>query len=195
MTPQEWKAFLGPPRGTGGSDRELLERFARGQDEEAFEALVQRHGPLVLGVCRRVLRDWEDAQDAFQATFFVLARKAGSLAKPEALGNWLYGVAYRTAVKAKARAARRRECERQAGRATPNPASEEARRDLCEVLGEELSRLPEKYRAPLVHCYLEGKTNQEAARELGCPLGSMSGRLARGRELLRERLAAPGPRR
>jgi RNA polymerase sigma factor (sigma-70 family) len=178
----------------------LVERFVQRQDEEAFAALVRRHGPLVLGVCRRVLHDWDDAQDAFQATFFVLARKAASLAKPEALGNWLYGVAFRTAVKARARAARRREYERQAGRATANPSSELARRDLWEALDEELSRLPEKYRAPLVRCYLEGKTNEEAARELGCPPGSMSGRLARGRELLRERLtsrpwrrAAPGP--
>jgi RNA polymerase sigma-70 factor (ECF subfamily) len=169
----------------------LLEWFVAGQDEEAFAALVRRYGPLVQGVCRRVLHDWDDAQDAFQATFLVLARKAASLAKPEALGNWLYGVAYRTAVKAKARAARRRETERQAASLPrPDPSLDRARHELREVLDEELSRLPEKYRAPLVLCYLEGKTNQEAARQLGCPAGSMSGRLARGRELLGERLAA-----
>jgi RNA polymerase sigma factor (sigma-70 family) len=171
------------------SDGQLLERFARWRDETAFEALVRRHGPLVLGVCQRVLRNAQDAEDAFQATFLILVHKAGSISRPELLANWLYGVASRTALKYRARAAHRRACERQATpMQQPDPFLEIAWQELRTVLDEELSRLPEKYRAPLVLCYLEGKTNEEAARILGWPSGSMSARLARGRELLRERL-------
>src|SRR5262249_55480886 len=170
----------------------LLARFVAGGDEAAFAALVDRHGQMVLGVCRRLLGDWHDAEEAFQATFLVLAKKAATLARPDSLGNWLHGVAYRTAVKAKARAARRRAYERQAAAmsATDDSPPEQGRRDLREMLDQELSRLPPKYRAPLVLCYLEGKTNVEAARELGCPSGSLSWRLARGRDLLRARLSA-----
>src|SRR5438093_2604153 len=174
-------------------DAQLLKRFAAERDERAFAALVQRHGPMVLGVCRRVLQDAHAAEDAFQATFLVLVRRARSIARPELLGNWLYGVAYRTAVRAKQNAARRSAHERQAApMLAAEPTEEVAWQELKVVLDEELSRLPEKYRSPLVLCYLEGRTNEEAARQLGCPAGSMSGRLAKGRELLRKRLTRRG---
>jgi len=181
-------------RATGGAtDSDLLRRFVTLREEVAFETLVQRHGPMVLGVCRRILKDWHAAEDAFQATFLVLAQKAGSLSKPELLGNWLYGVAYRTAIKARARAARQGAHERQAAtmpRAESVP--EAAWQQLKEVLDEELQQLPTKYRAPLVLCYLEGKTHEDAARQLGWPVGSMSWYLARGRDMLRQRLNRRG---
>jgi RNA polymerase sigma factor (sigma-70 family) len=171
------------------TDRQLLRRFTKAGDESAFEMLIQRHGPIVLGVCRRVLGNADGAEDAFQATFLVLVRRAASIQRPELLGNWLYGVAFRIASRARQNAARRAESERQvAYRPRPELLPELARRELRSVLDEEMSRLPEKYRAPLVLCYLEGKTNEEAARQLGWPTGSMSWRLARGRELLRKRL-------
>jgi RNA polymerase sigma factor (sigma-70 family) len=172
------------------TDGQLLERFVRDHEGAAFAALVHRHGAMVLGVCRRVLRQPQDAEDAFQATFLILVQKAGSLEQPELLANWLYGVAYRTAQQARVRAARRSHHEKEAAAMTatqsePNTAWPELR----EILDRELFQLPEKYRAPLVLCYLEGKTNEEAARLLGWPIGSMSARLARGRELLRDRLS------
>jgi RNA polymerase sigma factor (sigma-70 family) len=172
------------------TDTELLKRFAQRHEEAAFAALLRRHGPMVLSVCRRVLHNSHDAEDAFQATFLVMIEKAAQLRKPELLANWLYGVAYRTALHARQRAARRSEREREAVAMSSDPVShsETESRELRHVLDEELQRLPDKYRAPLVLCYLEGKTNEEAARLLGWPSGSMSYRLARGRELLRERL-------
>src|SRR5262249_2311583 len=149
----------------------------------------ERHGPMVLNVCLRVLKDSHQAEDAFQATFLVLVRKAGAVGQPELLGNWLYGVAYRIAVKAKARAAKRREHERKAAvMPRPEPSNGATPQELREALDAGMSGLPTKYRAPLVLCYLQGKTHEEAARLLGCPVGSMSSRLARGRELLRRRL-------
>jgi RNA polymerase sigma factor (sigma-70 family) len=175
------------------SDRRLLERFTKDRDEDAFAALVQRHGPMVLGVCRRVLGNEADAQDAFQVTFLVLARKADTLEKPDLLANWIYGVAYRTAVKLRGRAARRRERERQAAAMlTPDRADPGEGREVLEVLDEELNLLPESYRILLVLCYLQGKTHEQAAHELGCPTGSMSWRLARAREMLRKRLDRRG---
>jgi RNA polymerase sigma factor (sigma-70 family) len=171
------------------SDGQLLEWFVRRGEEAAFAALVRRHGPMVLGVCRRVLRHAQDAEDAFQATFLVLAQKAPRLRRPELLANWLYGVAYRTALHARQRAAQRSAREREAASmSNPENNPQVDSQELRRLLDEELIRLPEKYRAPLVLCYLEGKTNEEAARLLGWPTGSMSHRLARGRELLRERL-------
>jgi RNA polymerase sigma factor (sigma-70 family) len=171
------------------SDRHLLEQFTRRRDETAFAALVQRHGSLVLGVCRRVLQDLHDAEDAYQATFLVLVRKAGSIAKPDLLANWLCGVAYRTARKAQTKAARRRHHERRAiSRSMVNHLPEAASRELRAVLAEELARLPDKYRAPLVLCDVEGLTHEEAAQQLAWPIGSMSARLARGRKMLRDRL-------
>ncbi len=175
------------------TDAQLLKRFASHHDQGAFAVLVKRHGPMVLAVCRRVLRDSHDADDAFQATFMVLVRKAGSLTRPELVGNWLYGVAYRVAVKARGNAARRSEYERRSPVIAPvDPMLEVTGRELRSVLDAEMSHLPEKYRSPLILCYLEGKTNEEAARLLGWPTGSMSGRLARGRELLRKRLLRKG---
>jgi RNA polymerase sigma factor (sigma-70 family) len=173
------------------SDRQLLDGFATRREETAFAALVRRHGPMVLGVCRRVLRDTHDAEDAFQATFLVLVRKAATLARGELLGNWLYGVAHRTALKARATATRRRAKERQA---LPMPGNEALDRDtdLQELLDLELQRLPERYRVPIVLCYLEGQGKREVARQLSLPEGTISSRLARGRDLLRQRLTCRG---
>ena len=172
------------------SDTQLLEAFLAHRDEEAIAALVRRHGPMVLGVCRRVLRHTQDAEDAFQATFLVLVRKASSLRSAPRLGNWLYGVAYRTAMKARAMRAKRQIRERQAG-AAPECASEAQGTwdGLLEHLDAELSRLPEKYRVPLVLCELQGTTRRKAARLLGLPEGTLSWRLARARKLLAARLA------
>jgi RNA polymerase sigma factor (sigma-70 family) len=189
---------LGPARtssclpATGGeelSDGQLLERFAQLGDQAAFTVLVRRHGPMVLGVCRRVLHHAHDAEDAFQATFLVLVHKARSLRQSNLLSSWLHGVAYRTALHARSRTARRSLHEREAARLSPTASEREpVWKALLERLDEELACLPEKYRAPLVLCYLEGKTHAEAARFLGWPVGSMSARLARARELLRRRL-------
>jgi RNA polymerase sigma-70 factor (ECF subfamily) len=184
---------LGPRDQDSLADGQLLERYVAHRDQEAFSALVQRYGALVLGVCNRVLHNSHDAEDAFQATFFVLARQADSLDGSGALANWLYTVAYRTALKARNNAARRLAHERQVAYMQPAQIAEE---DLWEeirpMLDEELSQLPEKYRAPLVLCFLEGKSHQEAARQLGWPSGSMSRRMSRARELLRARLAQRG---
>lgn len=176
-------------------DRQLLHRFVHDKDEAAFAELVRRYGPMVLGVGRRVLSDWHDAEDAFQATFLVLARKSGLIRRPELLANWLYGVAHRVAVRARIRAARRLERERQAAAMTVPvtlPNCDVAWRELRTVLDEEMSRLPAKYRGPLVLCYLQGLTNDAAARRLGRPSGTMSWLLAHGRNLLRKRLLKRG---
>ena len=169
----------------GLSDGRLLERFAAHREEAAFEALVRRHGPMVWGVCRRLLRDHHDAEDAFQATFLVLARKGHSIAQGELVANWLYGVAYQTAMKARSTRARRRMRE---GQVTdipePEDVSEDHQDDLTEWLDRELSRLPDKFRIPIVLCELEGKTHQEAAEQLGWPIGTVSGRLSRSRAML-----------
>src|SRR5262249_50266505 len=147
----------------------------------------------VWGVCRRVLSDAHLAEDAFQATFLVLVRKAGSIHKRASVGSWLYGVAYRVAVKARTRAESRRAQERRvAEMPPPRPLDERSWLELRAVLDEELSQLPEKYRAPVVLCYLEGKTHDEAARQLGCPRSSLTSRLARARVLLQKRLARRG---
>lgn len=187
---------LGPIGGT--TDAQLLGRFLeRGGDaEEAFAALVDRHGPMVLGVCRRMLGG-DGAEDAFQAVFLVLARRAGAIRRRDGLKAWLYGVAVRTAKEARRRAARRRAREVAAMDVTragsgPEPAADETRRESLALLDEELQRLPERLRLPLVLCELEGASRQEAARKLGLPEGTLSSRLARGRSLLRDRLARRG---
>jgi RNA polymerase sigma factor (sigma-70 family) len=179
----------------GLNDRQLLKRFAANRDEDAFTLLVRRHGGMVLGVCGRVLADPSDVEDAFQATFLVLARKSSSFGWRDSIGNWLYGVALRVAKKMLLQ--RRRQSltsvaviempARLLAQADPSVAA--CQRELSEKLDEALQHIPAEFRAPLVLCYLEGKSHQEAARALGMPTGSMSRHLARGLELLRERLA------
>jgi RNA polymerase sigma factor (sigma-70 family) len=181
----------------GLTDSELLGRFVGRRDgaaEVAFEALVGRHGGMVLGTCRRVLRDPVEAEDAFQATFLVLARKAGSVRVDGSLAPWLHGVARRVAGKARAGSIRRRRFESSSTAAGAEPSSEATldEFDLRPILFEELDRLPEKYRTPVVLCHLEGKTHEEAAQELRWPVGTVSGRLSRARDLLRSRLARRG---
>jgi RNA polymerase sigma factor (sigma-70 family) len=179
--------------GGGPSDGQLLESFAARRDQAAFEALVRRHGPMVLGVCRRVLGNRHDAEDAFQATFLVLVQKAGGLRSPALLGNWLYGVAYRTARRARAMSARRRQKEREAaGRSTAANLAGEIGPDLLPLLDQELSRLPEKYRVPVVLCDLEGKSRKQVAGLLQIPEGTLSSRLAHARKHLAKRLSRPG---
>jgi RNA polymerase sigma factor (sigma-70 family) len=188
------RRMTGAPRADGQTDGELLERFAAQHEQSAFELLLQRHGPMVLNVCRRVLQNLQDSEDAFQATFLVLLRKAASIAGRELLGNWLYGVAYRTALKARAIATRRKTHESQvpAMETTEMKESAAADRDDRLLLNEEVNRLPEKFRAPIVCCYLQGKTTEEAAEQFGCPKGTVLWRLSRGRDLLRDRLTRRG---
>jgi serpin B len=182
-----------PPDVGGPTDGQFLERFALHSDEAAFEALVQRHAPMVWNVCRRVLGNPADADDAFQATFLVLVRKAGSIAHRDSAASWLHAVAFHIALNARSAAARRRLHERQeAAMAATEPSADAVWSDVRRVLDEELDRLPEKYRAPLVLCYLEGKTNDEAADQLGWTRGTVAGRLSRARDLLRGRLARRG---
>jgi RNA polymerase sigma factor (sigma-70 family) len=182
------------PARRGGSltDGQLLARFSAVRDEASFAALVRRHGPMVLGVCRRVLRHEQDAEDAFQATFLVLARKAGSLNNGEALGSWLFGVAHRTALEARSAIARRRARERQVEEMPhPEVAPAEAQ-DWRPLLDHELSRLPEKYRSAVVLCDLECLSRREAARQLQVPEGTLSSRIATARRLLAKRLSRYG---
>ena len=181
---------------TGLGDAQLLSRFAAARDatgESSFRELISRHGPMVLGVCRQILRHAHDADDAFQATFLVLVRKARSIRVGESLAPWLYTVAYRTARRARARAARDRPGSvEQVEEPMRSPADDTYQFDLRPLLHEELDRLPGKYREPIVLCHLEGKTHEEAARMLHWPVGTVSGRLSRGRELLRSRLERRG---
>jgi RNA polymerase sigma factor (sigma-70 family) len=181
-----------PLDGGGLTDGQLLARFLDSREETAFAVLVRRHGPMVLGVCRRLLGHIQDAEDAFQATFLVLVRKAASVLKREAVGSFLYGVAYRTALRARARAMRRRATERQV-QDMPHPevAPAEAR-DWQDLLDEALNGLPEKYRAAVVLCDLEGRSRREAARQLRLPEGTLSSRLATARRMLAKRLGKSG---
>jgi RNA polymerase sigma factor (sigma-70 family) len=175
------------------SDGDLLQQFVAKRDEGAFARILQRHGPLVFGVCRQLSCDAHDAEDAFQATFLVLARKAMSIHKQSSLAAWLCRVAVNIARTARTSASQRRKHERQAFRMSQSsPIKEAPVRDWQPLLHEEVDRLPEKYRLPVVLCYLKGNTHDEAARQLGWPLGSVKGRLARARDLLRTRLARRG---
>jgi RNA polymerase sigma factor (sigma-70 family) len=179
--------------GAGWTDGQLLASFIDHKDEAAFEALVHRHGPMVFGACRRVARNHHDAEDSFQATFLVLARKAPSVQPRERVANWLHGVALRTAMKAKAMTAKRQGREKQVTEIPEPEASRQHQwRDPQPLLDQELNGLPENYRLPILLCDLEGKTIKEATRQLGWPQGTLAGRLARGRKLLARRLANRG---
>ncbi len=176
----------------GDSDAALLGRFISARDERAFTALVDRHGALVLHVCQRILGDVHDAEDAFQAVFLVLARKAAAVQPREALAAWLHGVARRVALKALAARARQvREAQSPTARPAdprPDPLSELSGRELVKIIDEELQRLPKVYRLPTILCCLQGRSLEEAARQLGWTRGSVKGRLERGRARLHERL-------
>jgi RNA polymerase sigma factor (sigma-70 family) len=176
-------------------DGALLERSTTGHREAAelaFHALVERHGPMVLRVCRRLLHDPNDAEDAFQATFLVLLRRGGSIRDRGSVAAWLHGVAHRVAARAQVDSARRRRIERQGVRPVLGRNDEPERLDLDSLVGREVARLPEKYRQPVVLCYLEGLTHEGAADRLGWPVGTVRGRLARARDLLRSRLTRRG---
>ena len=193
---QQFRRLFGRGTVAGLTEAELLDRYAIGRDESAFEALVALHGPMVVGVCRRMLDDPEDVEDAFQATFLVLVRKAGALGPGVAVGPWLYGVACRVAMRARSVAARNRSRERTIA-GVVEPARSEARAmndrdEIAAALDRELAALPASYRAAVVLCDLEGRTHAEAALQLGWPIGTVKGRLARARELLRGRLARRG---
>src|ERR1043166_7221404 len=174
------------------TDAQLLDEYVGHKNEAAFEAIVRRHGVMVLGVCRRILRNEADAEDAFQATFLVLVRKATAIRSGSTLGNWLYGVAYNTALKARAMNSRRRTKEREAGAIPKSQATEEVWRAVQAQLDQELIDLPEKFRIPIVMCDLEGKAIKEAAHQLGWAQGTLASRLARGRALLAKRLREHG---
>jgi RNA polymerase sigma factor (sigma-70 family) len=179
------------------SDEQLIDQFLTGQKEDsesAFETLLKRHGPMVLGVCRHVLRRDQDAEDAFQATFLVLARKAGTIHNREILGCWLYEVAYRTAIRARERRARstpRMEIQ-EVAESHSGPENAASRNELRLLLRAEVDGLPAKYRSLVLHTYMEGKSNEQVARLLRCPVGTVKGRLSRARDLLRARLSRRG---
>jgi RNA polymerase sigma factor (sigma-70 family) len=179
----------------GASDAQLLDRFAANRDEAAFELLLWRHARLVFGVCRRVLHDLHDAEDAFQATFLALARHAGRITMREAVAGWLHKVAYRVALTARSQRARRGAREKLIGASEhistfPDVEASSENQKLRCVLDQEIGRLPERFRAAVVLCYLEGKSVDEAAVLLGCPRGTVASRLSRARQRLRVRLAA-----
>src|SRR5262245_27097848 len=183
-----------PPVAPGEvTDADLLERFTRQRDEAAFELLLWRHGPMVLSLCERLLPQAQDAEDAFQATFLVLVRKARSISKRDSLASWLYKVAYRIACRARPRApVLSNHAEVVADTPATGDQNEIIWRDLRPVLDQELARLPESYRRPVVLCYLEGKTNEEAAHLLGWPKGTVATRLARARDRLRRAMQRRG---
>jgi RNA polymerase sigma factor (sigma-70 family) len=177
---------------TGVSESELLRRFREAGDEAAFAALLARHGPMVLGVCRRALGRRAEVEDAFQATFLILARKAASIRDGDRLGPWLYGVARRVAARARADGIRRADIERRAARGEAVVIAEADRIDLRSALDEELDRLPSGYREAVVLCYFGGLSHEEAARRLRCPVGTVKSRIARGIDRLRSRMARRG---
>jgi RNA polymerase sigma factor (sigma-70 family) len=175
------------------SDERLIDQFltgARADAENAFEVLVKRHGPMVLGVCRHILSRHQDAEDAFQSTFMALARKAGTIKDRRTVACWLHEVAYRIAIRMKSRVSNVLGLTETADRETSGhePEIAAARKELELVLHAEVNRLPTTYRALVEHCYLKGETNQEVARRLNCPVGTIKGRLSRARKMLRTRL-------
>ncbi len=190
-TPELERIFHGETV-AGLSEWQLLARYIEHRDELAFAALVAKHGPMVMGTCRRMLSGGADAEDAFQATFLVLVRRARSLGPCDAIGPWLHGVAARVSMRARAQAARRRRVEPSRGELNVFPTATEPDAELAAIVDQEVNGLPAKYRSPIVLCYLQGLTHEEAARQLEWPLGSVKGRLARARELLRGRLLRRG---
>jgi RNA polymerase sigma factor (sigma-70 family) len=182
------------PKGSDLTDGQLMRHYVSSGDNAAFGILVGRHGPMVLAVCRRILRHAEDAEDAFQAAFLVLARKGNRVAGRQTIGGWLHGVAYHVALDVRRRGARRKAKEQQV-EDMPHPlvTPEEDQHELLAVLDRELNRLPEKYRLPVVLCELEGRSRKEAARQLDLPEGTLSSRLGRARKMLARRMAAHGP--
>ncbi len=187
------RQLTGSADGGGASDAELLERYVHHRDEAAFELLLWRHGTLVFNVCRRILPCEQDAEDAFQATFLAFVRKAHVIVRRGSVASWLYKVAYRVALAAKERAKKKAAHEKQTSETlTIKPIPEPIWAELRPILDEEVNRLPERLRRPFVLCYLEGKTNEEAAQQLDCPIGTIFSRLARGREMLRKRLLRRG---
>lgn len=188
------RKILNPAAASNIGDVELLERFVQQRDEAAFELLVWRHQRMVMGVCRRVLGNAHDAEDAFQAAFLTLARKAHSLRRHRAVAAWLHKVAYHIALRTRKNASQRKTVDLDPADlvSLSGPVDEAMRRDLATVLDAEVSRLPEKYRVPVVLCYLQGKTYQEASSQLSVPLGTLSARLTRARDLLRTRLLRRG---
>jgi RNA polymerase sigma factor (sigma-70 family) len=189
-----WRKVLDHLRLADGGlgDAQLLARFLDGRDEAAFAALVRRHGPMVLGVCRRLLGNVHDAEDAFQASFLLLARKAAAVVRREAVGSWLYTVAYRTALEARAANARRRARETQVETMPHPPVPPAEAQDWRPLLDRALNELPEKYRRLVVLCDLEGRTRRDVARQLGLAEGTLSSRLAAARRLLARRLSKSG---
>src|SRR5262245_38096141 len=190
---QHIRAVVAPHGDVRLTDGQLLRSFIEHHDEAAVAALVRRHGKMVWGICRRILGNHHDAEDAFQATFLVLVRKAGSIRQKGVVGGWLYGVAQQTATKARAIAARRR--QREAPVATiiqPQATEQSLGSDVRAILDEELRRLPEKYRTAIVLCDLDGTTRKQAARQLRVPEGTVAGRLTRGRAILARRLTRRG---
>ncbi len=187
------RRVLDSDAGGAPTDAQLVERYLHSRDESAFELLVWRHGGMVLDLCRRLLPQAADAEDAFQATFLTLVRKAHTIGKRGSVGSWLYKVAYRVATEARARSARRSVWERRARvRTPPTPEHEAVQREVRPLLEEEINRLPERYRAPFVLCCLEGRSLEEAARQLDCPRATVGTRVARARQRLRDRLAGRG---
>lgn len=189
---REVQFLIGDTDRDGLPDGQLLDRFVVERDEAAFERLVRRYGRLVFAVCRRVLADSNSAEDAFQATFLVLVHKARSLDRRRPVGDWLYTVAFRLACRARANEARRREREANAARSRTTSFDEPVATDVFPVLYEELNRLPERHREVLVLSYLEGRTYEQVARAIGCPLGTVGWRLSRAKEALRDRLTSRG---
>jgi RNA polymerase sigma factor (sigma-70 family) len=175
------------------TDEHLIEQFltgAREESEEAFSAVMKRHGPMVMGLCRQMLGRYQDAEDVFQATFMALARKASAIRDRRVLASWLYEVAYRIAIRRRATVARGPALSEMADRETPGdePGKAAARKELGRLVRAEVERLPAKYRMLVVQCYLKGETNRELASRLDCPVGTIKGGLSRARAMLRRRL-------
>ena len=187
------KMALPPPARFEMSDSKLLEAFVKRRDEAAFAALIDLHGPMVFGVCRRILKDHHDAEEAFQATFLIFSHKAASIMQRHQIGSWLYCVAYRTALRAQ-RLKKRRQLREIQDTDAPEPMANSTAEwsDIAPLLDHELNSLPEKYRVPVVLCDLEGRSHKEVAQELGCPEGTLSSRLMRARNLLAQRLSRQG---